>query len=92
MLYLHFQQDTKTFGKIGREQQVLFMHQWIQVTVNQDAVINSLNGCCVDNMLAKNIQDAKPVEICKDASNSPTPLVLAEVHHIVRTCGRDIEV
>ena len=34
-------------------------------------------------------QDAKPVEICWDAPNSPTDLSRqwAEVHHIVRTCG-----
>ena len=39
-------------------------------------------------------QDAKPVEICRGAPNSPTDLSgwQAEVHHIVGTCGGDIAV
>jgi len=48
----------------------------------------------LSNIGGARCQDAKPVEICWYAPNSPIDLSRqwAKVHHIVRTRGRDIAV
>jgi len=47
----------------------------------------------IGGVLCSTPENAKPVEICSGAPNSPTDLSRwAEVNHIVATCGGDIAV